>query len=88
MYILCSTSADIHAFKTLFTCAAQTMTNGLYAGPIMCYKLLTNSAKITCQKAREQGKESTKPKWDTDMVWIAAWDIKLRLKKKNVKLHL
>lgn len=37
-----------------------------------------NSATITYQKAREQGKESTKPKWDTDMVWILAWDTELK----------
>lgn len=50
------------------------MKTRLYAGPLMCYNLFINSATITCQKAREQGKESTKPKWDTDMVWISAWD--------------
>lgn len=38
----------------------------------------TKSATLTCQKAREQGKESTKPKWDTDMVWISAWDTELK----------
>lgn len=46
--------------------AATTMTSDLHAGPVMCYNLITNSATITCQKAREQGKESIK--WDTDIV--------------------
>lgn len=54
------------------------MTTGLYAGPVMCYKPFTNSATNPRQKAREQGKESTKPKWDTDMVWISAWETELK----------
>lgn len=65
---------NIYAFNCLFLYGATTVTTTLYCGSV----LFPNLATITTQKAREQGKESAKPKWDTDMVWISAWDTELK----------
>ena len=57
---------------SIFMLLKDVFSTTLHAGPVMCYKLFIQS------QAREQGKESTKPKWDTDMVWISAWDTELK----------